>query len=1242
LATFKFGRDYYGSSLSTYREQPTIGQGPQSIPYPYSGQLAKLGLVSAGLAGLIGAGFIRLPNGGNVLSKYYMPVIRGVEEYSPSRILRTLQVSNFFSQFEDAGRATRVIPSSVLDESLHLQRYFTALTGRDFRLSTNRSRGLVFKSGKLFFGTSADNVGEELLSHAAIIRNKAWGASRFSEGIARAVGANIGLESGGMFGIAGSQGVFSRPTPFLNEAGVLGKEAYQVIGGKNLLQHIGRQVHGALTMGVERFNTLSRGINDLIPRGVWNWALKKGVPEDFLKSLHMGVAAGSAGKTLLRLAGKWALVGGGLYFGYDLADSILNRTLGIGPTKAIASAYVGARLTAASVGQVTGMSAYSRAQERIAPGSTSLLTVGAFPLMGAMAGGLLHYLQRINAQTVLMTQRKNPLTGLLKGSASSVEAASAKAARLMEGFANSPTWFRNTARWLSKWEIFGKSFENRLFDSPLKMKGWLGAAVGLAAVLPFIPGALFPQEDPDKLKRIYSGEELEPIRRGRFWEMGRSPWEGNNISYFRPNWYPILMSDARDKAIYGGPKSALEKFYLNNFTYGLEKAHYADRPYPVSGAAFEDFPLIGPLLAGTIGRLIKPPLVMHEAAYRDGNGGYQYNPPSFGEHRAYELGEQNPGAPISPFGVKATVGEQLYRFQEMVGLPGFIASAIKGAITGEDTFFSQETQLESSYRMYGAERNVWDRDLGGGFGIGEILRRVFPHRRREIPLYNPIRNTMPSWLPGSGERSPDFLHGDPYTKVPMGEERLPGPGYEALHPELKGINPEDYPGMYRYQILADVAPYADQTRILGEKLGAAKRAGVLSDQESVAFDTAQEHLKELMDKKEFSEYQNQGSSLNPIHLLGKYWETITHGAQTPLEYLTPLSPASKLIHRQTAVESYQNDVVYGTQNAFWQNPMEDFIAPFLSSTLHSIGWNGTPKRVQQIRDVEEYFDALKYIKWSRLKEVAAESHDSQAVAEFDVKRQESLVGMNPYTHQYSYIYRSLPRRDRDYFQSFSAVEDPEQQQKILSMVPENERHLYISRWKMNKSLELQKEKKRDGSIPASAEAFLQSVYNEQRTGGVPRTQELYNDYLGTRLDHESYGDWYRRTKVLPNVLHGHPLPGPDWVGWHPSVDLDDIKLKLVQNLGADMHDYDLWQTDQQNVARRPFINDQAMEEVDPRGYMNENEIRSRLSEILSGFQVDEHQISVSMYPSRSTEYNVDIDMQHDRSEDIKKVARRGI
>ena len=77
---------------------------------------------------------------------------------------------------------------------------------------------------------------------------------------------------------------------------------------------------------------------------------------------------------------------------------------------------------------------------------------------------------------------------------------------------------------------------------------------------------------------------------------------------------------------------------------------------------------------------------------------------------------------------------------------------------------------------------------------------------------------MPWWLPGDDYYT-NFHVGDPYVKVDEGYARLPGAGYEALHPELKGVNLEDYPDINKLAILADVAPYSREYNTYRQKLG---------------------------------------------------------------------------------------------------------------------------------------------------------------------------------------------------------------------------------------------------------------------------------------------------------------------------------------------------------------------------------------------------------------------------------------
>jgi hypothetical protein len=122
------------------------------------------------------------------------------------------------------------------------------------------------------------------------------------------------------------------------------------------------------------------------------------------------------------------------------------------------------------------------------------------------------------------------------------------------------------------------------------------------------------------------------------------------------------------------------------------------------------------------------------------------------------------------------------------------------------------------------------------FGYTEPFRR-FVQREGFEPQANEIRNTMPSWMPG-GDHLTNFRVGDPYIKVDQGFARLPGAGYEAIHQELKRVNPEDYPDIHKLAILADVAPIRVSTtssaRLLRSSLKTTPGLSVLPNAKTLA------------------------------------------------------------------------------------------------------------------------------------------------------------------------------------------------------------------------------------------------------------------------------------------------------------------------------------------------------------------------------------------------------------------------
>ena len=130
----------------------------------------------------------------------------------------------------------------------------------------------------------------------------------------------------------------------------------------------------------------------------------------------------------------------------------------------------------------------------------------------------------------------------------------------------------------------------------------------------------------------------------------------------------------------------------------------------------------------------------------------------------------------SPYNFSNTFKSQFRNTANVAGIYGF---AVTGFVTGN--LGAGDTLIETSGYSRSFNRAFWDQELGGfGKDLSEIFRRFVQNRRKDVNYYNPVRNTMPDWLPGE-DGFIDFQHGDPYTKIARGEERLPGEGYERLH-----------------------------------------------------------------------------------------------------------------------------------------------------------------------------------------------------------------------------------------------------------------------------------------------------------------------------------------------------------------------------------------------------------------------------------------------------------------------------
>lgn len=1014
-----------------------------------------------------------------------------------------------------------------------------------------------------------------------------------------------------------------------------------------------------------------------------------------------------------------------------------------------ASIFSDANIIKAKASQATGLTESLQNQDRISPDLISLPTALGFVGVGGLIGGFAQY------------------TNLLKNSISTRVTTGGNMANIIDRAREKVSANFGSELWESS---IGKRIASlpggKFLSEHIKSPVVLGAAIGLGAwgllstgtsllsgnIGAAIPGVnlLGSEETPEELQAIYSGEQEVAIRKGRWWEAGRSSlYRGGAIDYYRPHFMARLKSRAYQKGLYGDesekweydpmlhPLNAL--FGSDEWKYHYEIKHQYDRPAPLSSTYGENIPFIGPAVVSTFGRMFKPRKLIRPEEWNYGNGKYAYLEDIRGENEpAYDLGGIGPGAPVSPEEGTQLLNELAYRRREAVGLVGFGESVIQKAITGREETFKNLQTIGSMGEETSSEYWLWKHmNLGGALGSSEGIRRFIPHDRNYLDTYNPLANNLPSWIPN--DYFMDLKHGNPYDKISEAEIRLPGSGFETLHPELQGISPENYPLAYRVKILGDIAMYSKeyehalkqaksnlrymsdteqslvlqtesqvksrknskreineyrfrpellsaenvtvtnildprhvQTKEYGEAILELQGFGAVKDI-AKAMEFAKEHLTgsiqiqvptnesdkfklgknysfvkavAMLDDVDYgTAISNAGLAENADledsfqqirfspreRLAGSITETIMHNIETPLEMLTPISPAAKLIRKRSALEEYIATQAVGTGNAFWDRPVENFLKPALDTTLYKTGLGSIPESVERRREINEYFDMIKWVKSKHAESIAYNIGDKQRVIAEREKQQETLFGIDVFGAPMK-IMKALPRAERDFYKYFSEAKTEEEKQKILAVIPSNERRVYQAAWAKQAEQVAIARSNAKIATQEDNETIIQ-VQKMRKTEGFGE-DNLEQQWIRETNRNIPFDEWIRNKKAA-EYFATHSLPGPDWLGWHPSCDLDDIKLKYVQMEGLDSHDFDLWDSRARSLARKPYINEDLINAMSARSNIQDMMKTKTNANTLAKIYGDNARMSMS-YIDAPIKERYDIEIRDSREDLVNK------
>lgn len=804
-------------------------------------------------------------------------------------------------------------------------------------------------------------------------------------------------------------------------------------------------------------------------------------------------------------------------------------------------------------------------------------------------------------------------------------------------------------------------------------------------------------EKPHELRELNQGKRLEAVRRSQKWEMGQGGYEGDDILFYRPTLTARLSSGAVQKGSTGnhGPVS---EFLLKNFTYKLERENYWKRPAPITGAAFDQVPFIYPFIQ-PFTDLIKSPKLMHvgEWAKTDNAGNPMYLERSDGldEIPDANLGAAGLPAPYSPYASKRVLGRFWEQATDLGGLVGYFGRTAKLFLTGDKGFANQRQQLESFSQNADIVSKFYDLHGGGSFlGIpltSEPIRRFL--KKDDLKRYNPIRNTMPNWMPDN------MKYGNPYTSIRHGggEYRAPGEGYEALHPELKGLDPEAYPLLHQLNVLGDLAPYSSEYKEASRDAAMMRAQGDMTANELSWYAKHKKQIKQRKEKRAYDNYQFKPSSLqtlsgtissvdpeslsftmkeyggrfsiagidnssenlisdynlsikeaaklrlknqktfksfiqpnmgvtvevpasigqavdqdgiikasvrnnlfsvnqdirergsfskddsaissyamtNPVgRFVGRMWEAATHNANKlaqPIEHLLMFgaAPVNKFLPFRDALEDYQSREVYGTEMKGWEDPIGGWIAPALKSAAHNwLGFNFQSPGLREKRDTEEYFDKLKYLKYSQLG-LAAQSQGNTGLQEqYANVATHTNIGSSGWTNKDN-ISNALGGRESAFALGFANEYNPHRQEEILNELPDYKRHI-MEGYYLNADLM---------AINRAASAASMS------TTGMDYAADLMLKKANQGFEEDENPEGQRSNEIERYFRH-KSLPAINWVGFNPAVDLEDVKMKYIQSEGMDYHDFGMFPSRAGYLSRKSYITNETVEGLNETTFFN--------------------------------------------------------
>lgn len=392
---------------------------------------------------------------------------------------------------------------------------------------------------------------------------------------------------------------------------------------------------------------------------------------------------------------------------------------------------------------------------------------------------------------------------------------------------------------------------------------------------------------------------------------------------------------------------------------------------------------------------------------------------------------------------------------------------------------------------------------------------------------------------------------------------------------------------------------------------------------------------------------------------------------------------TKFMHVRSPLEEYRRSIVYGKEWQPWTEPVQSILVPTLQAIaakppVTAIAFTGglgflmgstfgparkmltiggmaiggmlsttrvlgesisghtyIPGRVKKQREIDEYFDKLKYLKYKGLYERARkialklEGIDIGTVLDNKQGKGKTNKEANKYLTEIKHLAKLYPESERMVAmnKTINKIKAAQAQQRSLSPLgPYALQAMYYR---------AQYEGTMYGADPYGD--FTQ-VYRAM----PKREREFFNEFIKAKPSERAqilnvvpdeekrflqakWGMEVDEPETLQAYFGKHHLPTSNWSGWRPDVSLDDIKLKVVRNEAMDIGDFGFWEEDIPYSQAAPSLS------------MNSSNvslfgIQNRILRIMRGAGLRDVDIRINHGPAtEAMTYNVNVSVENDSS-----------